>query len=66
VVTDRAGAPLGPIESLGEAAAGAMVVIRIDGKLVGVPQGTLALRPGGGAVSAQTKAQILAAAQAPG
>ncbi len=64
VVTDRTGARLGPIESLGEADRGAMVVIRIDGKLVSVPQGTLALKPGG-AVSAQTKAQILAAASAP-
>ncbi|MEP6967798.1 MAG: hypothetical protein ABI906_06935 [Pseudomonadota bacterium] len=65
VVADRTGARLGPIESLGEADRGAMVVIRIDGKLVSVPQGTLALKPGGGAVSAQTKAQILAAAKAP-
>ncbi|MGI9168880.1 MAG: hypothetical protein ACR2FH_01710 [Caulobacteraceae bacterium] len=64
MVTDRTGARLGPIQSLAEAARGAMIVIEIDGKLVSVPQSTLKAK-GGGAVSSQTKAEILAAAGAP-
>ncbi len=64
VVTDRTGARLGPIQSLAEAARRAMIVIEIEGKLVSVPQSTL--KPnGGGAVSSQTKAEIMAAAGAP-
>jgi hypothetical protein len=64
VVSDRTGARLGPIQSLAEASRGAMIVIEIDGKLVSVPQSTL--RPkGGGAVSSQTKAEIMTAAGAP-
>lgn len=64
VVVDRTGARLGPIQSVTEAVRGPMVVIAIDGKLVGVPQSTLTLK-GVGAVSSQTKAEILAAAAAP-
>ena len=42
-----------------------MVVVRIDGKLVTLPQATLRME-GERIVSAQTKAQILAAAGATG
>jgi hypothetical protein len=64
MVSDRTGAPLGPIQSLVDAPRGPMVVIKIDGKLVSVPQSTLTLK-GANAISSQTKAEILAAAQAP-
>jgi lipoprotein-anchoring transpeptidase ErfK/SrfK len=64
LVTDRTGARLGPIKSLAEGTRGPMVVIEIDGKLISVPQATLTLR-GEGAASAQTKAEIIAAAAAP-
>lgn len=64
VVTDRTGVRLGPIQSITESPRGLVVVIEIDGKLIGVPQSTLTLRDDG-AVSSQTKAQIIAAAGAP-
>ena len=64
IVTDRNGARLGPIQSLALAPSGPLVVIRIDGKLVSVPQSTLTLE-NGSAVSSQTKAEILTAAGAP-
>jgi hypothetical protein len=64
VVTDRTGARVGTIQSLGDAPRGPMVVIAIDGKLVSVPQSTLTLKDDG-VVSLQTKAEILAATGAP-
>jgi hypothetical protein len=66
MVVDRNGVRLGPVESLAEtgATAVAMVVIKIDGKLVSVPQSTLAPK-GANVVSTQSKAEILAAAGAP-
>ena len=42
-----------------------MVVIKIDGKLISVPQSTLTLN-GENVVSSQTKAEIMSAARAPG
>lgn len=63
IVTDRTGARLGPIQSTAEAERGLMIVIKIDGKLVSVPQSTLKLK-GENAVSSQTKAEIMAAAHA--
>lgn len=63
-VTDASGAVVGPIATLTESPRGAIVVISIDSKLVGVPQATLKLR-GDKVVSSQTKAQMLAAAAAP-
>jgi hypothetical protein len=60
-VSDSSGADIGVIQSIAEASTGAMVVLKVDGKLVSVPQGTLS--PFGENVkSSQTKAQILAAA----
>lgn len=66
MVVDRNGVRLGPVESLAETRATpvAMVVIKIDGKLVSVPQSTLALK-GANVVSTQSKAEILAVAGAP-
>jgi len=63
-VTDATGAVVGPIATLTESPNGAIVVISIDSKLVGVPQSTLKLQ-GEKVVSSQTKAQMLAAAGAP-
>lgn len=63
VVTDRTGARLGPIQSVTEADRGPMVIIEIDGKLISVPQSTLTLKDEG-AVSSQTKAEIVTAAGA--
>jgi hypothetical protein len=63
-VTDAAGSVVGPIATLTESDRGAIVVISIDSKLVGVPQSTLKL-VGDKVVSSQTKAQMLAAAGAP-
>lgn len=60
-VSDATGADIGVIQSIAEASTGAMVVLKVDDKLVSVPQGTLS--PFGENVkSSQTKAQILAAA----
>lgn len=63
-VTDAVGAVVGPIATLTESDRGAIVVISIDSKLIGVPQSTLKLQ-GEKVVSSQTKAQMLAAAGAP-
>lgn len=64
-VRDRNGVLLGEIASVAPAADGkVMVVVAIDGKLVGVPETSLTLSSGGGAVSRQTKAEVLAAAGA--
>jgi hypothetical protein len=63
-VTDRGGTVVGAIESVIDTPAGLMVVVKIDGKLVSVPQSSLTLRDGA-AVSRQSKAEMLAAAGAP-
>lgn len=65
IVIDRTGAQLGSIESVADAERGPMVVIKIDGKLISVPQSTLTLN-GENVVSSQTKAEIMSAARAPG
>ena len=65
VVVDRTGTLIGAIKTLTESDRGPMVVVEIDGKLVSVPSNTLKLQ-GGQAMSSQTKAQMLAAANAPG
>ncbi|HTI67957.1 MAG TPA: hypothetical protein VL460_10485 [Caulobacteraceae bacterium] len=63
-VVDSQGVVLGSIEGLAQGQGDEMVVVvKIDGKLVSIPESTLRLA-GGGAVSSQTKAQILAAAGA--
>jgi hypothetical protein len=64
-VTDRDGTAVGAVQTLVESPAGPMVVVRIDGKLVSLPQATLNMQ-GTAIVSTQTKAQILAAAGAAG
>ena len=64
-VADRDGTALGSVQTLVESAAGPMVVVNIDGKLVSLPQSTLRMR-GSAIMSTQTKAQILAAAGAGG
>jgi hypothetical protein len=63
-VVDRNGGAIGRIKALAESDKGPMVVLEIDSKLVSVPQSSLKLQ-GEVAVSAQTKAQILATANAP-
>jgi hypothetical protein len=63
-VIDSAGQVVGPIKTVTEGVNGALVVIEIDSKLVGVPQSTLKM-DGARVVSSQTKAQMLAAADAP-
>jgi len=63
-VFDSNGEDLGPIQTLAETPVGPMVVVQIDGKLVSLPQ--TSLRMDGSTISSdQTKAQILAAADAP-
>lgn len=64
-VADRDGVALGSVQTLVESPAGPMLVVNIDGKLVSLPQTTLKMQ-GAAIVSSQTKAQILAAAGAPG
>ena len=64
IVSDRTGAAVGPIQTLAESDRGSMVIIKIDGKLVGVPESSLRLE-GERVVSAQTKAEMTAAAGAP-
>ena len=63
-VIDRAGVVVGPIMGLAEDQREPIVIVEIDGKLVGLLQRTLALE-GDHARSAQTKARMLATAQAP-
>jgi hypothetical protein len=63
-VIDRSGARIGVVQSLTETPGGLNVVVEIEGKLVGVQPSTLQRR-GETAISAQTKAQILANADAP-
>lgn len=63
-VFDRTGQAVGAVQGLVETPAGAMVVAQVDGKLISLPQSTLRVE-GRRVVSAQTKAQMLAAAGAP-
>jgi len=60
-VVDRSGVTVGLIAAIADSDRGSMVVVKVDGKLVSIPQSTLTLD---GAVvrSSQTKQQILAAA----
>lgn len=64
VVTDRTGAKVGVVQTVTETPGGLNVVIEIEGKLVGVLPATLQIR-GEGAVSSQTREEILATAGAP-
>ena len=64
-VADSEGVAIGQVQTLTETPAGPMVVVRIDGKMVTLPQATLRME-GQRIVSGQTKAQILAAAGATG
>lgn len=64
VVYDRSGLDAGVVQSLVETPAGPMIVARIDGKLISLPQKTLTLRDGR-LVSDQTKDQMMDAAGAP-
>ena len=64
VVSDSTGATVGTVASVVEGESGLMVVVKIDGKLVSVPQDTLTL-VGDRAVSSRTKTQMLAEAGAP-
>lgn len=63
-VLDRDGVRVGAVQTLVESPAGPMVVARIDGKLITLPQAGLKL-DGANVVSTQTKAQMLGAAGAP-
>ncbi len=62
-VFDKAGERVGEIAAVADSARGAMVVVKIDGKLVTVPQASLVL-DGNVVRSAQAKAQIISAAAA--
>ncbi len=61
-VTDATGADVGVIQGVSEGDTGPVVVLQIDGALYGVPASNLT-SSGGDTVSAQTKAEIKAAAQ---
>ena len=63
-VVDQAGVAVGKIKSLAESEGGPVVIVEIDGKLVGLPQRTLILERGQ-ARSTQTKSEMLTAADAP-
>ncbi len=64
-VRDRTGAEVGLVEAVAETPAhGLNVIVKIDGKLVGLAASTVRLE-GGHVVSAQTKQEILASAGAP-
>ncbi|CAN7427907.1 hypothetical protein [Caulobacter sp. LjRoot300] len=63
-VIDRAGAAVGKIAGLAEDQREPIVIVEIDGKMVGLLQRTLALE-NDHARSTQTKAQMLTTAQAP-
>jgi hypothetical protein len=62
-VFDKSGVRVGAIAAVADSASGAMVVLKVDGKLVSIPQASLTL-DGNVARSAQTKAQIISAASA--
>jgi hypothetical protein len=63
-VVDQAGVAVGQIKSLAESERGPIVIVEIDGKLVGLLQRTLTLERGQ-ARSVQTKSEMLTAADAP-
>ena len=63
-VVDRSGVAVGVITAVADSERGPMVVVKIDGKLLSLPQATLTL-DGTIVRSSQTRAQILAAAVAP-
>jgi hypothetical protein len=64
-VFDGTGMQVGKVASLADSPRGPMVVVEIDGKMVSLPQSTLTLARGT-ARSTQSKAEMLAAAGAPG
>ena len=64
MVVDRSGAQIGRVKSLVETQYGALIIVEIDGKLVGVPRSTLLLQ-NEKILSSQTKDEILRAAGAP-
>jgi hypothetical protein len=63
-VVGPSGERIGDVQSLAETPGGLNVVVKIDGKLVGAPASALQLN-GSTVVSAQSKAQLLAAGGAP-
>lgn len=63
-VFDRTGQPVGQVQSLVETPAGPMVVARIDGKMISLPQSTLK-KEDGRLISSQSKTQMIDAAGAP-
>lgn len=64
-VSDRSGAQVGLVETVAETPRGGLnVVVKIDGKLVGLAAATLALHESR-VVSSQTKREMLASAGAP-
>lgn len=64
-VIDRAGVQVGVVQSAAETREGDInVVVKIDGKLVGLPPATLRLN-GDRVASSQTKEEMLASAGAP-
>jgi hypothetical protein len=63
-LVDRSGVAVGVIAAVADSERGPMVVVKIEGKLLSIPQATLTL-DGTIVRSSQTKAQILAAIAAP-
>ena len=57
-VTDRHGVAMGQVKGMTETERGAIVILEIEGRLICVPQATLAIE-GDRARSAQTRSQIL-------
>jgi len=64
LVIDRLGVSVGAVETLTESPTGMIVVVKIDGKMIGVPSSTLRRR-GDSLVSSQSKAEMIAAAGLP-
>ena len=62
-LVDQSGVAVGVIAAVADSERGPMVVVKVDGKLVSIPQSTLTL-DGTIVRSSQTKAQILAATAA--
>ena len=62
-VVDRSGEAVGVITAVADSERGPMVIVKVDGKLVSIPQSTLTL-DGTIVRSSQAKAQILAASAA--
>ena len=65
LVIDRTGAQVGSVKTLTESEVGALVVVEIEGKLIGLKSSTLRVE-GARVTSSQTRAEMLAAAAAPG